>query len=97
MAAVFNYCLKGNVTEPLTWKSIVDILKSDDIEEGGLANQIDKKHCQKDVEQHNITKQEEPIEVAESLKQESLQQESMKQELSPKHKGKVLMIILAHT
>ncbi len=43
LAAVFNYCLKGNVKVSLTWKSVCDTLK--DIDECELAEMISKKYC----------------------------------------------------
>ena len=48
LAAVIDYWLKGNVTEsvvPISWKSIVDVLKSEYVGEPGLAEQISQKYC----------------------------------------------------
>lgn len=47
LSAVVDYWLKGNVTEsvvPISWKSIVDALKSKYVGEPGLAEQI-KQTC----------------------------------------------------
>ncbi len=73
LAAVFNFCLKGNLDEPLTWRSIVNTLKCEDVEEGGLAEALSKKYCQ----------EEESTEQVFTKEQGSLPQE----ERSPRHKG----------
>ena len=46
LAALLNYCLQGNVEgQPLTWRAIVDALRSDTVEEAKLAQKIEKKYC----------------------------------------------------
>ena len=50
LAALLNYCLEGNVKgQPLTWKAIVDALRSDTVEEAKLAEKIEKQYCQQDT------------------------------------------------
>lgn len=78
LAAVFNYCLRGNVKDPLTWTSIVDTLKS--VDENGLAEQLNKKYCQTDLEKGAAEMQDDPI-VGEP-------KESMTSAESLKHRGR---------
>ena len=53
-ASVIDYWLNGNVTDvPVTWKSIVTVLESRSVDEGGLAKTIMKKYCQSEP---NISK-----------------------------------------
>ena len=48
LAAVLDYCLRGNVKDPLTWRSIINTLKSDSVGENGLAETLDQKYCLKE-------------------------------------------------
>lgn len=45
LAAVINFCLKGNINPPLTWLSIVEALKSQDIGEAELGRKLGLKYC----------------------------------------------------
>ncbi len=48
LSAVVDYWLKGNVTEAvvsISWKSIVKALKSENVGEPELAEEISKKYC----------------------------------------------------
>lgn len=57
-AAVINYWLSGNVTEslvlPVSWDSIVTVLKSTYVSEPGLAETISKNYCQQEGSQSYI-------------------------------------------
>ena len=45
-AAVINYWLNGNVKDvPVTWRSLVAVLKSSIVDERGLAKTIMEKYC----------------------------------------------------
>ncbi len=47
LAAAVTYWLKGNVDiPPVSWKSVVDALKSPHVGEIGLAKRISRKYCQ---------------------------------------------------
>ena len=51
LSAVVYYWLRGNVTEsddPISWQTIVAVLKCDYIEESKLAEIINAKYCQKE-------------------------------------------------
>ena len=49
LAAIVNFWLRGNVESvPVSWKSIVEALKSKHVGETGLANTISKKYCQEE-------------------------------------------------
>ncbi len=50
LSAVMDYWLQGNVeqTKPRSWKSIVEVLKSDHVGQPGLAETIRKKYCQQE-------------------------------------------------
>ncbi len=49
LAAVFDYYLKDNIKDSiLSWKYIVDVLKSEDIGGRLLAESINKKYCQEE-------------------------------------------------
>ena len=49
LAAVIDYWLLGNVEDvPLTWRSIVDALKSGQVNESGLAKSIEERYCNKE-------------------------------------------------
>ena len=45
LSAVVDYWLKGNVKLPISWESIVKLLKSDYVGEPGLADEITLKYC----------------------------------------------------
>lgn len=44
LAAVLDYWLSGNAG-PCSWQSIVAMLRSPHVDEGGIANKIEKKYC----------------------------------------------------
>ena len=46
LAAVIDYWLRGNVTEPISWDTIVTALRSHYVSEAGLAEEINQKYCQ---------------------------------------------------
>ena len=49
LSAIVNFWLRGNVQSvPVSWKSIVEALKSRHVGETGLANTISKKYCQEE-------------------------------------------------
>ena len=49
LSAIVNFWLRGNVESvPVSWKSIVEALKSKHVGETGLANMISKKYCQEE-------------------------------------------------
>ena len=49
LAAVIDYWLRLNVKDvPVTWRSIVDALKSDQVDESGLAKSIEEKYHNKE-------------------------------------------------
>ena len=52
LSASLDYWLKGNVTSeeaaPISWKSVVDALRSDHVGEPALAERIGKKYFQQD-------------------------------------------------
>ena len=59
LSAAVDYWLKGNVTDsdlPISWKSIVDALKSEYVGERGLAESIRKKYClqEESKSQHDL-------------------------------------------
>ncbi len=48
-SAVVDYWLRGNVPDvPISWKSIVEALKSEHVGEAGLAQKISKKYRQQE-------------------------------------------------
>ena len=49
LSAVVDYWLRGNVKTPISWKSIVEALKSEYVGEPALAETISKKYCQDPV------------------------------------------------
>ena len=57
LSAAVDYWLQGNVTEsvvPISWKTIVEALKSEYIGEPALAKRIGNKYCQQDDENDQI-------------------------------------------
>ena len=49
LSAIVNFWLRGNVEGvPVSWKSIVEALKSKHVGETGLASTISKKYCQEE-------------------------------------------------
>ena len=60
LSAVVDFWLTGNVKESavhISWKSIVEALKSDCISELALAEKISKKHCSQDDTKANKGKE----------------------------------------
>ena len=43
---IVNYWLEDNTVVEVSWNSIVAVLESKSVDEGGLANRIKKKFCQ---------------------------------------------------
>ena len=56
LAAVFDYCLKGNVKTPLTWRTVVQTLKSEAVGESGLAEKISQIYCQEESAEKDAIK-----------------------------------------
>ena len=49
LSAAIDYWLNGNTAIPISWKSIVDVLKSTSVEEVALAEKMNTRHCQQEL------------------------------------------------
>ena len=48
LAALLDYCLRGNISGSLSWSRIASALESKDLNEGSLALSISEKYCHRE-------------------------------------------------